>query len=237
VRELLLAGRRRVREVAIEAGQEPTPILRDIVDLAADRRVVVNEVSAAKLRALARTESPQGVVALAQPLQEADLDELASTAGSRSPFLLVFDGVTDPGNLGAALRSAEGAGVTGIVLARHRAVHVSPTVAKSAAGAIEHLPIALASGIPTAIARLRELGVWVVGLDAAGSRPIHALELGSSPVALVLGAEDRGLGRLVRQRCDEVASIPLRGQLASLNVSAATAVAAFEVSRQRAAAR
>jgi 23S rRNA (guanosine2251-2'-O)-methyltransferase len=92
------------------------------------------------------------------------------------------------------------------------------------------------SGIPTAIRRLRELGVWVVGLDAAGDRTIHEIDVGSAPVALVMGAEDRGIGRLARQRCDQLARIPLRGQLGSLNVAAATAVAVFEVRRQRDAA-
>jgi 23S rRNA (guanosine2251-2'-O)-methyltransferase len=234
VRELLLAGRRRVREISIEADLEPSPILRDIVELAADQRVPIHEVGATKLRSLARTEAPQGVVARAQPLPEADLDALA-----RDPhaLLLAFDGVTDPGNLGAALRSAEGAGVTGVVLPRHRAAHISPTVTKAAAGAVEHLSFALVSGMPSAISQLRDLGVWVVGLDATGDRPIHDLDIGAAPVALVMGAEDRGLSRLARQRCDQLARIPLRGQLASLNVAAAAAVAVFEVRRQRDAAR
>jgi 23S rRNA (guanosine2251-2'-O)-methyltransferase len=195
--------------------------------------VPVYEVTASKLRSLAKTDAPQGVVARAQSLDEVDLDALASPHRGRPPFLLIFDGVTDPGNLGAALRSAEGAGVSGVVLPRHRAAHITPTVTKAAAGAIEHLPIALVGGVPAAIAQLKDLGVWVVGLDMAGDRTVHELAMGSDPVALVLGAEGSGLSRLVRERCDVLARIPLRGTLSSLNVGAATAIACFEVARQR----
>lgn len=237
MRELLLAGRRKVREVYLEADLLPSDILTDIVELATDQRVPVFEVAEGKLRSLAKTDSPQGVVARAQPLPEAELDDLATTTPRRQPFLLAFDGVTDPGNLGAALRSAEGAGVTGVVLPRHRSVHVTPTVAKAAAGAIEHLPIAVVGGLPSAIERLKELEVWVVGLDAAAPRTVHEMPMGDGAVALVLGAEGPGLSRLVRQRCDAVVRIPLQGTLGSLNVSAAAAVACFEVRRQRDAQR
>jgi 23S rRNA (guanosine2251-2'-O)-methyltransferase len=233
VRELLLAGSRKVRELYFEADLAPSDILTDIVELAADQRVPVYEVPEGKLRSLAKTDTPQGVVARCQALHETDLDDLARARGSEPPFLLGFDGVTDPGNLGAALRSAEGAGASGIVLPRHRSVHITPTVAKSAAGAIEHLPMAVVGGLPTAIARLRELGVWVIGLDAVAEHTLHELPLGDGPVALILGAEGRGLSRLVGQRCDAVARIPLQGRLASLNVAAAAAIACFEVRRQR----
>lgn len=205
--------------------------LGDIVDLAAELRVAVRHVGRGKLDALARTEAPQGVVARAAALAEAGLDDLTGPAQG-TPFLLAVDGVTDPGNLGALLRTAEGVGVTGVVLPRHRAVHVTPTVAKAAAGAIEHLPIALVPGLPNALSTLRERGVWVVGLDMGGE-PIDRLAVAGEPVALVLGAEGRGLSRLVRQRCDTVVAIPLRGRLGSLNVAAAGAIACWEVARRR----
>jgi 23S rRNA (guanosine2251-2'-O)-methyltransferase len=234
VRELLVAGTRRVHEVVMVAEMDEAPILDDIRDLAAENRVPLRETSRGKFSALAATEAPQGVLATAAQLREADLEDLAQAGpDGRPPFLLGVDGVTDPGNLGALFRSAEGAGVTGFVLPRHRAVHVTPTVAKAAAGAVEHLPIALVSGLPTGIQRLKELGVWSVGLDADGTDSIFELPLATEPLVLVLGAEGRGLSRLVRQRCDVLASIPQQGRLASLNVSAAAAVACFEVLRQR----
>jgi len=143
------------------------------------------------------------------------------------------DGVTDPGNLGALLRAAECAGATGVILPRHRAVHVTPTVAKAAAGAVEHLPMALVPGLPAALVELSKLGVWSVGLDAGGTTRVWDLTIADEPVVLVLGAEGRGLSRLVSQRCDQLASIPLAGSLASLNVATAAAVACFEVARHR----
>jgi 23S rRNA (guanosine2251-2'-O)-methyltransferase len=213
---------------------DDAPIISDIVELAEEARVPVRQVSRRRLEAEARTEAPQGVLAHAAPLPEADIDDLATRQkGGPAPFLLAVDGVTDPGNLGALLRSAEGAGVTGVVLPRHRAVHVTPSVTKAAAGAVEHLPMAVVGGLPAALARLREAGVWVVGLDATGDRALWDLDIGTEPVVLVLGAEGRGLARLTRARCDEVVAIPLRGALASLNVAAAGALACFEVARRR----
>jgi 23S rRNA (guanosine2251-2'-O)-methyltransferase len=206
-------------------------ILREIETLAARAGVRVQRVGRGRLDAEARTSAPQGVLAHADPLEPADLDALC-TASPR-PFLLALDGVTDPQNLGALLRSAEGAGVTGVVLPRHRAVHVTPTVTKAAAGAVEYLPMALAPGLPAALARLRDRGIWVVGLDARGEESVFGLGLATEPVVLVLGAEGAGLSRLVRRRCDVVAGVPLAGRLASLNVAAAGTLALFEVARQR----
>ena len=205
VRELLLADTRRVREVWVARDQDEAEVLDDIAELAMSVGVPVREVSRAKLAAEARTEAPQGVLAHAAPLPEADLDQLAAVRKGRpAPFLLLVDGVTDPGNLGALLRSAECAGVSGVVLPRHRAVHVTPTVTKAAAGAVEHLPMALVGGLPTAIRHLQDRGVWVVGLDSAGSRSLFDLDLADQPVALVLGAEGKGLSparaRAVRHR-------------------------------------
>ena len=140
-----------------------------------------------------------------------------------------MDGVTDPHNLGALLRSAEAAGATGAVLPRHRAVHVTPTVAKAAAGAVERVPMAIVAGIPAALARAKELGCWVVGLAGDGDQSLFdGLAVADEAIVLVMGAEGAGLSRLARARCDLVVSIPMRGRLASLNVSTAGALALFE---------
>jgi 23S rRNA (guanosine2251-2'-O)-methyltransferase len=236
VRELLLAGRRKVREVLVATGDDGRldGPLADLVELADGLRVPVKRVSRAKLEAAARTEAPQGVVAHAAALPEADLDDLLEpTPGGEPPFLVAVDGVTDPGNLGALLRSAECAGVTGVLLPRHRAVHVTATVTKAAAGAVEHLPIAVVGGLPATLERLKAAGLWIVGLDGGGDTALADLTVAAEPVVLVLGAEGSGLSRLVRQRCDVVASIPLRGRLGSLNVAAAAAIATYEVARRR----
>lgn len=236
VRELLLAGRRKVAEIWLLADQDGNDVLDDIVELAQAERVPVRQVARGRFFAEARCEAPQGVLAKAAPLEPVLLDALASRpAGAPPPFLVAVDGVTDPGNLGALLRSAECAGATGIVLPRHRAVHVTPTVTKAAAGAVEHLRFAVVGGLPAALQQLSAQGVWVVGLDADGTVGLWDLPAADGPIALVLGAEGAGLSRLVRQRCDAVASIPLGGAVASLNVAAAGALACFEVARARAA--
>ena len=182
------------------------------------------------------------MVARAAPLEPVELLDLVGERSGdarttercgRLPFLVALDGVTDPGNLGAVIRSAECAGATGLVLPRHRAVNVTPAAAKAAAGAIEHVPIALVGGLPAALQKLSDHDVWSVGLDAAGEQSLFDLELATEGVILVLGAEGHGLARLVRQRCDTVVSIPLAGRLDSLNVSAAAALACFEVARRR----
>ena len=234
VLELLTSGRRTVRRIVLAEEQEPSPLLDRIEELAARLRVPVETVPRARLDAQARTESPQGVLALARPLEPVTLDELCTAAPrGTAPFLLVAAGITDPRNLGALLRSAESAGVTGVVLPRHRSARLSPTVTKTAAGAIEHLPFALVGGVPAALEQLRAHGVWSVGLAGESAQSLYGLPLGEGPVALVVGSEEKGLAPLVRRRCDVVAAIPQHGSLPSLNVGAAGAVACFEVARQR----
>jgi 23S rRNA (guanosine2251-2'-O)-methyltransferase len=215
-------------------GMDDAAILDEIEALALNRRVKVDHVSRRRLDSMTRTEAAQGVVALARPVEEAPLESLCEPGRrGKVPFLLVLDGITDPHNLGALLRSAECAGATGVVLPRHRSAHLSPTVAKVAAGAIEYLPMALVAGIPTALQRLSALGVWSVGLVGEAKQSFYDLDLGSQPVALVLGSEGTGLAPLTRKRCDTLASIPQHGSLSSLNVSVAGAIACFDVARQR----
>lgn len=233
VRELLLAQTRRVTEVVLASDLDEADILDDIIDLADEQKVTLREIGRNRFDGMAATGSAQGVLAMAAPLREHDLEELAVARDGRPPFLLIVDGVTDPGNLGALLRTAECSGVTGVVLPRHRAARITPTVTKSAAGAVEHLPMAVVSGIPTALRMLSENGVWSVGLDGAAGDSLYDLTLANEPVALVLGSEGTGLSRLVRERCDTVVSIPLRGMLSSLNVAAAGAIACSEIARRR----
>jgi len=232
---LLIASRRRVREILVNDDSERNPVIGEILELARSQRVAVRSVSRDEIDDLARSEAPQGVIAFAEPLEETLLDEvLASARDDDKLFIVAVDGVTDPGNLGAILRSCEGAGVDAVILPRHRAVHVTPSAAKAAAGAIEYLTMCVVPGLPTAIQQLRDNNVWVVGLDDAADKPVFGLgDLAREHVCLVLGAEGPGLSRLVRERCDLLVSIPMRGALSSLNVSAAAALATYEVVRAR----
>jgi 23S rRNA (guanosine2251-2'-O)-methyltransferase len=234
VRELLIAGKRRVREVWVSSELEENEIIGDIVEIAKSMRVQVTQVARKRLEAQARSEAPQGVIAFAAPLEETELATLLQRKPNNPPFLVAVDGVTDPGNLGALLRCCDGAGVHGVVLPRHRAVHITPTAAKAAAGAAEHVPLAMVGGLPAALARIKEAGIWVVGLDDEADRSLFDLgDLAVEGICLVLGAEGNGLSRLVRERCDMIVSIPMRGRLSSLNVSAAAALATYEVTRHR----
>ncbi len=235
VRELLIAGRRKVHEVWVATDLEDTGVISDIVDLAASKRVPVHEVARATPGVPGEERGAPGRAGQGRRAARGRARRpRPSPAGRPAPFLVAVDGVTDPGNLGALLRSAEGAGVHGVVLPRHRAVHVTPTVAKAAAGAVEHLDIALVPGLPGALQRLSAQKVWVVGLDDAADRSLFDLgDLATEPLVLVLGAEGAGLSRLTRERCDLVVSIPMLGRLSSLNVSAAAALACFEVARRR----
>ena len=234
VRELLIAGKRRVKEVWVSGELAETDIIGDIIEIARTMRVQVVEVARKRLEAQARSEAPQGVLAFAAPLQEVELESLLKRSPGNPPFLVAVDGVTDPGNLGALLRCCDGAGVHGVVLPKHRAVHITPTAAKAAAGAVEHVPMAMVGGLPAALARIKDAGIWVVGLDDEADRSLFELDdLAKEGICLVLGAEGSGLSRLARERCDLIVSIPMRGRLSSLNVSAAAALATYEVARHR----
>lgn len=230
VLELLRARRRGVRKIYMADSLEPAAILDAIEDEARRQRVAVQHVSFARIDRDARTEGHQGVYAEAERLRDVELDVFLE---EKNPFLFVADGVTDPRNLGAILRSADGAGVTGVVLPRHRSARISPTVTKTAAGAVEYLRFAQVGGIPTAIDRMNKAGILTVGLAGESRQSLYDLDLGSVPVALVVGGEENGLAQLTRKRCAAVVAIPQLGKISSLNAGVAASVAAFEIARQR----
>ncbi len=231
VLELLTARRRRVDRVLVADAQDPSDLLDAIEREAQRQRIPVQVVSMARLDREARTEGHQGVLAHAARLATVPLARLLEV---EKAFLLVCDGVTDPRNLGAMLRSADGAGVTGVVLPRHRSARVTPTVTKTAAGAIEYLTFCDVGGVPAALDQLNREGVLTVGLAGEATDSLYDLDLASGPVALVVGGEEKGLATLTRKRCSKVVSIPQLGSIASLNAGVALSVAAFEVARQRA---
>ncbi len=234
VRELLLGQRRRIREIWIASDIEASPVVEDILDLARDQRVQVMNVSRRELDREARSEAPQGVLAKADAIEETLLADLLVESRDTPLLLVAIDGVTDPGNLGAILRCCDGAGVDAVILPRHRAVHITPTVAKASAGAIEYLNMCVVGGLPSALVEMKQAGVSIVGLDDAAEKNIFDLgEFAKESICLVLGAEGAGMSRLARERCDLLVNIPMLGSLSSLNVSVAAALATYEIVRSR----
>jgi 23S rRNA (guanosine2251-2'-O)-methyltransferase len=176
----------------------------------------------------------QGIVAFASAKQYAMLDDILRIPAEKGepPLFLVLDGVEDPRNLGAILRTADAAGVHGVIIPERRAAGLTETVAKTAAGALEHVPVVKVTNIANTLDALKKAGVWVAGAEAGGSQVYWEADL-TQPIALVLGGEDRGVRRLVQERCDYLISLPLRGQISSLNVSVAAGILIYEALRQR----
>ena len=229
VLELLRSGRRKARAVYLSNTVTRDDTVQEIVERAGS---ALKGAAAERVEQMARSEVHQGVLAMTTPLRAVDIDDLLAV---KNAFLVAVDGVTDPRNLGAIMRSAETAGATGLLLPRHRSARVTPVVAKAAAGAIEYLPIALVGGIPASIERASRAGCWSVGLDERGDRSLFDLDLADQPIMLVLGSEGSGLARLTRDRCDVLVQIPMQGKLESLNVSAAATLACHEIARRRTA--
>jgi 23S rRNA (guanosine2251-2'-O)-methyltransferase len=230
VLESLRAGRAAER-VLVAQGLAPSSIVGEIRRRAEAASVPVRVVPRAVIDDLAPGINHQGVVALAAAFRYASLEALLAPP---APALLFLDGVMDPHNLGSLLRSADGAGFTGVVLPARRAVGVTAVVQRVSAGASERLPVARVSNLGAALDRARRAGLWVVGFDEDAADDLWSSPLLEPPVGLVLGAEDRGISPGVRRHCDAFVAIPSAGALSSLNVAAAGAVAMFEVARRRA---
>ena len=227
VAEALRAGR--VRQIRV-AGRDDDR-LRRLLDDAAAGGVRVQHVHRDVLERDARGGIHQGVVADVMASPDATLEELAKPQDGL-PLVVVLDGVEDPQNVGAILRTVDAAGGTGVVRQTRRAAPLDGAAAKASAGAVHHVRVADVVNIARSLDELKELGLWIMGLDAGSKTTYYDLDL-SIPIALVVGAEGHGLRRLVRERCDFVAAIPMAGHVGSLNVSAATAIVLYEAVRQR----
>lgn len=229
-----LRGPRKVTRVLLAEGTPRTGAIEQIVSLATEQGVPLSEVPRPEFSRLVRTHSPQGVVADVAPYRYATLRELIQTFhDGRVPLVLALDGVEDPQNFGSLLRVADAVGVNGVVTAERRSCPVTAAVSKASAGAVEHVKVVRVANVGSALLRLKEEGLWVIGAEAAGGVPYQQVDF-RPPTAVVLGAEGAGLGRLIKERCDVLACIPMAGRVSSLNVATAGAVLMFEVTRQRA---
>ncbi len=228
-----LRGPREVHVVHIASGVGRKGALAEILTACERQGVPVREVSRERLDAMAVTTTPQGIVASVSLYRYAELDEILATGGvAAAPLVLVLDGVEDPRNLGSLLRVVDAAAVDGVILAKRRSARVTAAVAKASAGAVEHVSVAQVSNIASTLTILKRQGFWVVGAEAKGGVPYWEVDL-TVPLALVLGGEGKGLSRLVRERCDHLAGLPMLGRVSSLNVANAGAVLVYEAVRQR----
>lgn len=238
VYESLLAGRREHYRLVLAEGIRPANVISRIISLADQAGVPVQRVKRGAAELPARVHH-QGVALETGPYPYVSLDAIMTAAHSSGepPLLLLLDLVQDPQNLGALLRTGEAVGVHGVVLQKHRAGSITPAVVHVSAGAAEHLRVAQVTNLARTIESLKEQGLWVVGLEAVEeARRYDQADL-SIPLALVVGSEGEGLRRLVRERCDFLVRLPMRGRVTSLNAAVAGAVVLYEILRQREEAR
>ena len=230
--EALRSGRT-IDKVFIAAGDTDRSLQR-LAAQAKEAGAVVVPVDRRKLDAMSTTRAHQGVIALAAAREYYTIEDLLQEAADRgeAPLLVICDELSDPHNLGAIMRSAECAGAHGIIIPKRRSVGLTAVVAKAAAGAVEYMKVARVTNINNAIAQLKEMGVWIFGTAAEGSVPMYQADL-TGPTAIVIGSEGDGMSQLVRKNCDVTVHIPMKGNITSLNASAAATVLLYEAVRQR----
>ena len=232
VLEALRAGRPMNKIVIAKGEREGT--IKMICAIAKERDIPVQEIDKEKLDSMSFTHSHQGVIAFISAARYVEVEDILNKARGRQeqPFVLVLDEITDPQNLGAIIRTADAAGCHGVIIPKRRAVGLTAVVAKASAGAVEYVPVARVSNIGQTLDYLKKEGLWVIGTDGSGEQTHFDTDL-TGPIALVIGSEGEGMGRLVKEKCDLVVRIPMKGKVTSLNASAATALVVYEIVRQR----
>jgi len=233
VLEALRSGRA-LNKILISSSIERHSDIAEILHLAKKRAVPVERLSPEIFSKKISTRSPQGIIAYASAKEYIDIYDLLALTGSKNEpaFYVILDGLEDPQNLGAIIRTADAAGVHGIIIPQRRAAGVTGTVAKVSAGAIEYVPVARAVNLNNAIKILKENNVWVIGIDRDGSKSFTDIDF-RLPTAIVIGGEGKGISRLVKENCDEVVSIPMKGNISSLNASVAAGIVMYEALKQR----
>ncbi len=232
VLEALRAGHPLIKIYILKT--ETSGPVRTILDAARQKGIPVNPVDSQVLDRMAVTRNHQGVIAVAAEWNYATLDQILkiSTVKNEPPFLVILDGVEDPQNLGSIIRTAEAAGVHGIIIPERRAAGLSSAVSRASAGAVEYLPVARVTNLTKTIQELKKAGLWFTGVEMDGKIELHQADL-SGPIGLVLGGEGRGISRLVAEECDQIVRLPMWGRVNSLNVSVAAGIAFYEVRRGR----
>ena len=230
--EALRAGRT-IDKIFIAKG-DVDKTLGHIASKARSAGIVVTEADRRKLDAMSQTHAHQGVIALCAVKEYSTIENMLAVAAERgeAPFLVLCDEISDPHNLGAIIRTAECAGAHGVVIPKRRSAGLTSIVAKTSAGAVSYVPVARVPNIPALLEQLQKEGVWVFGTAAEGTSDLYSADL-KGPAAIVIGSEGDGMTRLVREKCDFLVSIPMKGKISSLNASAAAAILLYEAVRQR----
>ncbi len=226
----LLKSEKEVEGIYIEKGEMKGSIVR-IIAMAKERKIPIKEVNGLKLDSLTSHANHQGVAAITAAYSYSSVEEIISSAGEEAPFIIIADEIEDPHNLGAIIRTAEAAGAHGIIIPKRRGVGLTAIVAKTSAGAAQYLPVARVSNLASTIDDLKKKGLWVYAADMDGE-PWCSVDY-SGGVALVVGSEGSGVSRLIKEKCDFIVSLPMKGKINSLNASVAAGIVMYEISRQR----
>ena len=224
---------RDINKIFISDGEKHGSINK-IIALAKEKKVIINEVSKAKLNQMSQTENNQGVIAIVPPFNYCEIEDILDLAKKRDekPFILILDGIEDPHNLGSIIRTAETAGVHGIIIPKRRAANVNSTVAKVSAGAVEYMKIARVNNINDAINTLKENDVWICGTDMDTDKYYYDEDF-TGGIGIVIGSEGYGISRLVKENCDFLVKIPMKGKITSLNASVSAGIVMYEAVKQR----
>lgn len=232
VLEALKSGRE-IEKILIQEGENIGSI-KKIIGLAKSKQIPIIDVPRSKLDSLSETKSHQGVIAQVSAHEYKTIEDIFNLASEKNehPFILILDEIEDPHNLGSIMRTAECTGVHGIIIPKRRSVGLTSVVAKTSAGAIEYIPVARVSNISMAIEELKQKGLWIYGADMSGENNYFDQDM-KGPVGLVVGAEGKGISRLVREKCDFLVKIPMKGKVSSLNASVAASIIMYEILKQR----
>ena len=228
-----LKSDRTFNKILISKGEKEGSI-KQIIALAKDKGIVIQEVDRVKLDSMSFTHAHQGVIAFASVKDYVELDDILKIAESKGepPFIVILDEITDSYNLGSMLRTANASGAHGVIIPKRRAVGLNTAVSKASAGAVEYVPVARVTNISQTIEYLKKKNIWVVGTDSSGEKTFYDSDL-KGAIALVIGSEGEGIGKLVLEKCDFVVNIPMKGQIASLNAAVAGAIVMYEILKQR----
>ena len=232
VLELIESGKD-INKIYIEKGEKQGSINK-ILQKANQRKILVTEIDKQKFRQMSQTPNAQGIIAIVPPFDYCEVYDIIDLAKEKNedPFILILDGIEDPHNLGSIIRTAETAGVHGIIIPKRRAASVNSTVNKVSAGAVEHMKIARVNNINETINTLKKEGVWICGTDMDTNKYYYNQDL-TGPLAIVIGSEGFGMSRLVKENCDFLIKIPMKGKITSLNASVSAGIVVYEAVKQR----